>query len=85
MIRLSHIIPPSTPPPITPPASESPFWRVHRFVVRFSAHGGNTVDRGGHVAVGVGRRLTGVLQELEVRTGAGQSAVEGRLQGHRDQ
>lgn len=53
--------------------------------IRFSAHGGNTVDCRGHVAVGVGRRLTGVLPELEVRTGTGQPVVEGRLQGHRDQ
>lgn len=50
-----------------------------------SAHGGNTVDRGRHAPVGVGRYLAGVLQELEVRTGTGQPAVEGRLQRHRDQ
>lgn len=52
---------------------------------RFSAHRGNTVDRRGHAAARVGRHLAGVLQELEVRAGAGQSAVESRLQGHRDQ
>lgn len=50
-----------------------------------SAHGGNTVDRGGHAVAGVGRRFAGLLPELEVRTRAGQSAVESRLQGHRDQ
>jgi len=51
---------------------------------RFSAHRGNTVDRRGHAAPCVGRRVAGVLQELEVRTGTGQPAVESRLQGHRD-
>jgi len=51
----------------------------------FSAHGVNIVDRGRDAAAGVGRHLAGVLQELEVRTGAGQPAVESRLQRHRDQ
>lgn len=50
----------------------------------FSAHRGNTVDRRGHAAVGIGRDLVGVLQELEVRTGARQSVMESRLQGHRN-
>lgn len=59
-------------------------WHVNTIVV-FSSHRGNTVDRSRHAAVGVGRHLAGVLQELEVRTGTGQPAVEGRLQGHRNQ
>jgi len=51
---------------------------------RFSTHRRNTVDRRGYVASCVGRRLAGVLQELEIRTGTRQPAVESRLQGHRD-
>lgn len=51
----------------------------------FSAHGRDTVDRCWHVAAGVGRRFAGVLQELEIRTGIGQPAVESGLQRHRDQ
>lgn len=38
--------------------------------VCFSAHGGNIVDRGRYAAAGVGCRFAGILQELEIRTGA---------------
>jgi len=55
------------------------------FCCSCSAYGGDSCRRGGRADADPSRGATGTIPQLAVRTGIGQSAVEGGLQRHPDE
>jgi len=55
------------------------------FCCSCSAYGGDSCRRGGWTDADPSRGATGTIPQLAVRTGIGQSAVEGGLQRHPDE